>query len=120
MNLDPRVFVLTESSTHGSIRELDLRPASKFGKIQLVYTIEDARPGIWDTDEYANFIEEKLVDLDFKPEVDYFCLTGPLIYLAVAQSVLHELYGPIKFLLWDAKDRVYRDRVLGADLVDSA
>lgn len=112
-----KVFILSESSTHSNSRELDYAPAEKFGNIVLIYTTEDVRPFIWDTYEYANFIEDKIVDLDFNPETDYFCLAGPMIYLAVVQSVLHEMYGPIKFLLWDARDRVYRDRVLGADLV---
>lgn len=55
--------------------------------------------------------------LNFDPDLDFFAVSGIVPLSHIALAVLVEEYGAIKTLLFDNRDRIYREKEVGGLIV---
>lgn len=95
---------------------LDLKEAEKFGDIQYMFTPQETRPSIWETEDFEDCCRRKLIALDFKPTEDYFAVAGPSVPLIVITNLLTRKYKEFRVLCWHAVIRDYTPRVFRGTL----
>jgi hypothetical protein len=109
--MPPRVF-LAESSTrydvsaakpYGEIVHLLKRPMSPFNTTAIV-------------EEFRAALEEH----QFDPDVDYVCMTGSSLVVALLLATLSAEYERLHLLMFEATTSAYKDRWLDTELKDEA
>lgn len=95
--------------------------AEEFGVVQYLFqpnSGRNSRSSIWDTESVAQEICEALTKYNYDPAIDFICVSGSCIPLAIYIATVTAEYGRFKALLFDAKERNYVCRELGAPLDD--
>lgn len=103
-----RVFVLEPTN-------LDLSSAEPFGDIIFVFDEHETRPSIWETGEFLEAVQRKLEQLNFNPDVDYFCCAGSMVPLISMINYLSNVYPQFRLLLWNSTIREYVVRSFSHD-----
>lgn len=109
-----RVFVFEQTR-----QQLD--GAAEFGNVLYLFqpnSGRNSRSSIWDTESVAQEICNALIKYNYDPAIDFICISGSCIPLAIYIATVTAEYGRFKALLFDAKDRNYVCRELGAPLDD--
>lgn len=91
-------------------------PATEFGTVQYLFepnTGQNSRSSIWETDCVAEEIIATLHKRNYDPAIDFICVSGNAIALAIYIATVVAEYGRIKALLFDARERNYVCRELG-------
>jgi hypothetical protein len=96
----PRAFLLEET-------DLDVTSASAFGAIEVLFSSNVPRPSIW-SDDFEDRVLERLIEVRFNPDRDFIILTGQVVPLVRATTVVSEAYGHFKVLAFDTRDRARR------------
>jgi len=98
-----RVIVLQKD------HRLDSSAAETFGK--RIYILDNfADP--FDTDKLTRMYRRKLRQINFNPEEDLVCLTGPSILLQLFLAILAHEHDRLKVLLFHAPSSKYKLRTL--------
>jgi len=99
----PRVFVL-EQTRH------DVERLESFGRIVYMFNDHD-RSGYFDID-FIDDIAEKLKDLRFDPDIDFFAFVGSQIAIGCTSVVLTELHSSFNALCYDSRDNTYYKKTM--------
>jgi hypothetical protein len=99
--LKPRVFFLHKWNT------LDETSAEKWGEIVYLF---DTIISPFNFTRFRHRILAKLSENGFDPERDYFGLSGPLSQVALALTFLSVKYSFLKILLFDGREKIYKER----------
>lgn len=89
---------------------------SEYGNLMFLFDHKNPRSSIWETESVANEICEALERCGYDPAIDYVCLTGTMIPLAIFIATVTAEYGRFRALLFDARERNYVFRELGEPL----
>ena len=87
----------------------DLSSAESFGVIEY---LSSRRLDPFNTDTTVDFIKNRLQEVDFDLEVDFICMTGNSLILALMLSTAISSYYSVKLLMFDAKNSAYRERIM--------
>lgn len=102
-----RVFFVEPS------QRLDVTSASEHGDITYIFEANERRPSVFDQESYIDRVKAKLISLDFKPEEDYFVISGPLLNVfgttmaIVSYLNVHWECAILKTLAYDARSGKY-------------
>lgn len=102
-NPQSRVFMVQKSQRFGT------EPAEVWGPVVFLAG-EYSSP--FNTDGFMEEIVRGLRDKGFDPTKDYIALTGGSIPIALMAGAVLAMYPKVTFLLFDARDGEYRDRVV--------
>lgn len=91
---------------------LELSKAEKFGDIEFMFTDEDYRPSIWETESFEAACSKKLDAMKFDPKNDMFVFAGSSVPLMIITNVLTRKYKEFKVLFWHAQVRDYVPRII--------
>lgn len=95
-----RVFIAERNPRY------DIRAATRYGD---VVAITEDRLNPFNTVDFVEQVRNGLSNFD--PDRDYFCMTGQSLTISMALSVLIEMYGHARLLLFDARNSTYSERV---------
>ena len=87
----------------------DLSTAEIFGVIEY---LSERRLDPFNTDTTVDFFKSRLQEVNFDPEIDFICMTGNSLILALMLSVVVSSYYSVKLLMFDAKNSAYRERII--------
>lgn len=90
--------------------------AAEYGEICYLFepnSGRNSRSSIWDTECVAEEIIAALKHHGYDPAIDYICISGNVVPLAIFIATVTAEYGRFKALLFDAKERNYVCRELG-------
>lgn len=99
----------------------DLDGAAEYGQVHYLFqpnSGRNSRSSIWDTENIAEEIIAALNKCNYDPAIDYICISGSIVPLAIYIATVTAEYGRFKALLFDAKDRNYVCRELGREFDD--
>ena len=103
----PRVFVLQKQSRY------DVSAVDAYSK-DIIYIADRETISPFDTFGLIELIEHKLIIENFRPAIDYICLTGPSVLLAIFLATFVSLfhYQSLRTLMFDARHNKYTIRML--------
>jgi len=101
-----RVIVLQKN------HRLDSVAAEEYGK--RIFILENFVDP-FDSSKLLRMYHRKLKQINFNPDEDLVCLTGPSILLQLFLAVLSHKYSSLKVLMFNAPDCKYKLRTLEFD-----
>jgi len=100
--------VITRDENNAWKPIFDLSPATRYGELNYIF---GAGQIILGAKEMADFIDDRLDEIDYDPKEDYLLATGDMsVAIAVASRMLVAADGsgiPIKVLRWDKREKSY-------------
>lgn len=97
----PRVILVERNERY------DVSSATTFGEILYLC---DRPVNPFNTVGAVELFQERLVQMEYDPEVDYLCMTGQSLTVAMLLGVAVKLYGRVRLLMFHAREREYRER----------
>ena len=108
MTSKARVFVLQKQKRY------DIS-AVKYYSDEIIYVVNnDEHISPFDTDGFIELVTHRLIMANFNPEIDFICLTGSSILLALFMASIGSCYSyaNLKILMFDARTTNYKLRLL--------
>lgn len=102
-----RVFVVEQPRAN-----IDISKAEAFGAITYIFAPDDRRCSVFQADDYAREIAERLHVLGFDPLHDLVCIAGSMVPVAIALAKMGAIYDMLRVLLFSARENGYVERVL--------
>ena len=99
-----RVFVAEPNSRY------NLEDAEKFGRVVYLDTRQEL--SIFQTDEMLDAIFNRLTEMEYDPDEDFFCLAGHMITVSLVLAALIARYDWVRTLMYDARASVYVERIV--------
>jgi len=88
---------------------------AEFGDIVFMFKRSDSRPSIF-SERFQALVEQRLRELEFDPEYDYFVMTGYMIGICVVVSVLSRMFVAFDTLIFHAPTSSYTEVTLGTEV----
>lgn len=101
-----RVFVFEETKQ-------DVRRAATYGEIVYLFGASRQRSALFECDAVSDEIVTALEEYGFNPALDFVCVTGHIVSIALLTAAVVSNWGRVKFLLYDAIQKTYHERALG-------
>lgn len=95
----PRVFLVEEAR-----KDLDLSTARKFGTVETLFDHRVRRASIVTGTQFWQDVSERLKEVKFNPDEDFFCLVGSILSVSQGLGVLVAMFPTrrIKFLAFNS------------------
>ena len=106
--MNARVFMLERPRR----QDLDFSTALEFGTLHYIFHSRDSRSALFDVDRFADDVAGSLHQQGFRPDEDFFCVTGSVVGLVNAVFAILREYGRVRVLMYHAPTGRYESRVL--------
>jgi len=91
---------------------IDLSTTEKYGEIVYIFDHNERRPSLFDVNQFMGAVLQKLKELEYKPEMDYICVTGGMIPVCLMIAALAYEGTEMNLLLYSATESKYIGRSL--------
>ena len=106
----PRVFLIEENPRY------DLTPLSAFGLVEYLCKERECSP--FQTVRSTELIRQRLEQAVFNSEIDFICMTGQNLKIAMLLAVAANDYGAVRLLMFDAASHTYKERLFDVRTAD--
>jgi len=92
-------------------QNINTSSAEKFGEIEYLFDVDSRRCSVFSTEFFQRHIKESLIEINYDPKVDYVCVAGSMVVLAIALVTIAKNYDDFKVLLFSSTENRYIERV---------